>query len=183
MPNANSDTAQPLLDADAARRAVALALPMLVASLDDRAVGESGCMHVVVMDPGKAVGQYRFEDAILYEHSLPSRGRWDADYAHYARGKARLTWRTGIDSGQVAASAAHLLCDGDMLLAGAVAQDGIVVAASGANGWYDEAFARCVAALLRAAVRERHEAAGLAVPVACISLDRPPPLAVPHPRR
>lgn len=145
----------PLADADAARRAIALALPMLQASLDDKGVGESHCMHIVIMDPCKPYGSCAFEPAILHEHSLPSRDRWDADYAHYAREKARITWRTGIDSGQLMDRAPHLLGTGDTVLAGAIVLDGIVVAASGANGWYDEAFSRCIASLLRAVVRER----------------------------
>lgn len=144
-----------LADADAARRALTLALPMLTASLADKGVGESGCMHVVVMDPGRTPGTCAFEDAILHEHSLPSRERWDADYAAYARDKARLAWQTGTDTGQLATRAPHLLRAGDTVLAGGVVVDGIVVAVSGANGWFDEAFARSVACLLRAVAFER----------------------------
>jgi hypothetical protein len=138
-------------DTETARRAVALALPMLTASLADRDVGESRCMHIVVMDPCSPCGTGTFEEAILYEHSLPSPESWDADYAYYAREKARVAWRTQADSGVVATQSPHLLVAGDMALAGGIVLDGIVVAVSGANGWYDEAFARCIAALLRAA--------------------------------
>ncbi|QYY28554.1 heme-binding protein [Cupriavidus pinatubonensis] len=145
-------------DAESARRAVALALPMLTASLADRDVGESRCMHIVVMDPCRPCGASTFEEAILYEHSLPSRDRWDADYAYYAREKARVAWRTGIDSGIVATQSPHRFVAGDILLPGGIVLDGIVVAVSGANGWYDEAFAHCVAALLRAAAIGRMEA-------------------------
>lgn len=145
--------------ADAAQRAVTLALPMLAASLADKGVGESGCMHIVVMDPCRPHGACAFEEAVLYEHSLPSREHWDADYAAYARDKARLSWRTGMDSGIVATHAPHLLREGDTLLAGGIVLDGIVVAASGANGWFDEAFARSVACLLRAVAAERRAAA------------------------
>lgn len=149
-----------LLDVDAARRAVALALPMLVASLGDRGVGESGCMHIVVMDPGRPYGSCPFDDAILYEHSLPARERWDADYAYYARGKARLAWRTGIDTSHVIARTPHLLRHGDLALGGGVAEQGMVVAVSGANPWFDDAFARGVACLLRAVAHERLARAG-----------------------
>lgn len=149
------DCAARLLDVDAARRAVTLALPMLSASLEDRGVGESACMHIVVMDPGRPYGSCPFADAILYEHSLPSRERWDADYAYYARGKARLAWRTGIDTSHVIAQAPHLLRHGDLALGGGVAEQGMVVAVSGANPWFDDAFARSVACLLRAVAHER----------------------------
>lgn len=137
-------------DPAAARRAVELALPMLQASLRDQAVGESGCMHVVVMDPTLQPGDCAFEEAILYEHSLPSREAWDADYSRYARAKASLSWRTGMASAQVVHCSPHRLRSDDTLLGGAAVVDGIVVAVSGANAWYDEAFAGCVAMLLRA---------------------------------
>lgn len=137
-------------DIDAARRAVELALPMLEASLRDKAVGESGCMHVVVMDPTCVPGECGFEEGILYERSLPSREAWDADYSFYARAKAQVSWRTGRPSAQVAACSPHLLRGDETHLGGAAVLDGIVVAVSGANPWFDEAFATAVAALLRA---------------------------------
>jgi hypothetical protein len=142
-------------DVEAARRAVALALPMLRDSLADKGVGESGCMHVVVMDPCMAHGDSRFEDAILYECSLPARERWDADYAWYARAKAMVAWRTGRASGELVARAPHYFRQGDTALGGSAVVDGIVVAVSGANPWFDEAFAACVANLLRAVAHER----------------------------
>ena len=155
MPQQAESECRHFADAQTARRALDLAMPMLLAGLEDDGVGESHCMHIVIMDPCKPHGSCAFEDAILLEHSLPSRDRWDADYAHYAREKARITWRTSIDSGQLMDRAPHLLCEGDTILAGAIVLDGIVVTASGANGWYDEAFSRCLASLLRAVVRER----------------------------
>ncbi len=110
-------------DAEAAQRAVYLALPMLSASLADRDVGESRCMHIVVMDPCRPCGSCTFEEAILYEHSLPSRDSWDADYAFYAREKARVAWRTQTDSGVVATLSPHRLVVGDIVLPGGIVYD------------------------------------------------------------
>ncbi|SPR99097.1 hypothetical protein [Cupriavidus taiwanensis] len=149
-PRASHAGASRFSDPAAAQRAVELALPMLQASLRDKAVGESGCMHVVVMDPTLQPGDCAFEEAILYEHSLPSREAWDADYSRYARAKASLSWRTGMASAQLVHCSPHRLRSDDTLLGGAAVVDGIVVAVSGANAWYDEAFAGCVAMLLRA---------------------------------
>lgn len=142
-------------DAASARRAIALAVPMLEAALKDRGVGESGFLHVVVMDPGKGPADCAFEDAILAEYSTPGRDDWDADYAWYAREKARVAWRTGMATDQVQARAPHLLRGDESMLGGAAVLDGIVVAVSGANPWYDEAFALSVAALLRAVAQEK----------------------------
>lgn len=147
-------------DVAAARRAVALALPMLEAALRDRAVGESGCLHIVIMDPARYPGDCGFEDAILHEHSLPDRAAWDADYAAYARDKARLSWRTGRATASLQRSHPHLLRAADTLLGGGAVSDGIVVAVSGANPWFDEAFALCVAALLKAEAHDRRQRIG-----------------------
>jgi hypothetical protein len=52
----------------------------------------------------------------------------------------------------------HLLSAGDTVLWGSVAVDGIVVGASGANPWYDEAFAGTVAMCLRAIAKSKASA-------------------------
>ncbi|OCZ81142.1 hypothetical protein A9G00_05595 [Achromobacter xylosoxidans] len=144
---------------DAAARAVKLALPMLEAARVDTLVGESGFLHVVVMNPLARHGECDFASAILYEESVGDPRRWDADYGAFARGKARLSWRTGLSSHEVLMLRPHLLQAKDAPVWGSVCIDGIVVAASGANPWFDEAFAAAVAHLFKAVVRGRREAA------------------------
>jgi hypothetical protein len=139
-----------LLGRDAAERAVNMALPMIRAAIDDKSAGESGFFYLVVMKPGSSPASSSFEDAILYEHAVGERERWDADYRGFALAKARIAWRTGIDSHIVQEQRPYLLEAGDTVLWGSVAIDGIVVAASGADAWYDEAFAGAVALCLRA---------------------------------
>ena len=139
-----------LLDRDAAARAVAMALPMISAAIDDKSAGESGFFYLIVMKPGSGPASSSFEDAILYEHAVGDRSQWDADYRSFAVAKARVAWRTGMDSHIVQEQRPYLLEAGDTLLWGSVALDGIVVAASGADPWYDEAFAGAIALCLRA---------------------------------
>ena len=139
-----------LLGRDAAERAVRMALPMIRTAIYDRSAGESGFFYLVVMKPGSSPANSSFEDAILYEHAVGERERWDADYRGFALAKARVAWRTGIDSHIVQEQRPYLLEAGDTVLWGSVAMDGIVVAASGADAWYDEAFAGTVALCLRA---------------------------------
>ena len=139
-----------LLDRGAAERAVAMALPMIRTAIENRSAGESGFFYLVVMQPGSSPADSSFEDAILYEHAVGDRERWDADYRGFALAKARIAWRTGIDSHIVQEQRPYLLEAGDTVLWGSVAMDGIVVAASGADAWYDEAFAGAVALCLRA---------------------------------
>jgi hypothetical protein len=149
-----------LLDRAAAEQAVAMALPMIRTAIENRSAGESGFFYLVVMKPGSSPATSSFEDAILYEHAVGDRDKWDADYRGFALAKAKVAWRTGLDSHIVQEQRPYLLEQGDTVLWGSVAMDGIVVAASGADAWYDEAFAGAVALCLRAqakaaATRER----------------------------
>ena len=139
-----------LLDREAAARAVAMVLPMISSAIDNKSAGESGFFYLIVMKPGSSPASSSFEEAILYEHAVGDRSRWDADYRSFALAKARVSWRTGMDSHLVQEQRPYLLEAGDTLLWGSVALDGIVVAASGADPWYDEAFAGAVALCLRA---------------------------------
>ncbi|MFS0756374.1 hypothetical protein ABC383_16960 [Noviherbaspirillum sp. 1P10PC] len=139
-----------LLDREAAARAVAMVLPMISSAIDNKSAGESGFFYLIVMKPGSSPASSSFEEAILYEHAVGDRTRWDADYRSFALAKARVAWRTGMDSHLVQEQRPYLLEAGDTLLWGSVALDGIVVAASGADPWYDEAFAGAVALCLRA---------------------------------
>ncbi|NMG64255.1 hypothetical protein GPA19_04755 [Azoarcus indigens] len=146
------------LGADLARQAVSLAAPMMERALADREVVGSGFLYIVVMDPGRLPGECSFEDAVLYEQAFGDRSRWDADYAAFARAKAKLSWRTGSDGRRVQECLPHLLRTGDTVLAGSVCIDGIVVAASGAFPVFDEVFAGTVALCLRALARRAREA-------------------------
>lgn len=143
-------------DAEAARAALALALPMIEPALRERSICGSGFLYIVVMDPGLGPADCDFDRAVLLEHALGDRARWDADYAGFARAKARLSWRHGAGGHALQAALPQLLRAGDSLLWGAVCLDGIVVAVSGAFPWYDEAFATCIAANLRAIAKRRH---------------------------
>jgi hypothetical protein len=146
-------------DADAARQAIAMALPMIEAAMSDPQVCGSGFLYIVVMDPGLHPGDVAFADAVLVEHAIGDRTRWDADYAGFARAKARLSWQHRIGSHEVQAARTHALRHGDSVLWGSVCLDGIVVGVSGAHPWFDEAFATAIAANLRAISKQRHAAA------------------------
>lgn len=142
-------------DVAAARKAVDMVLPLIDAAMKDSAVGESGFLHIVIMDPALAWGAAPFEQSILLEHSVGDRQRWDADYARFARDKARVCWRTGRDGHSVRVVSPHLLKGRDCGVWGGVCVDGIVVGVSGANPWYDEAFAGCVAHCLKAVSKSK----------------------------
>lgn len=137
-------------DVQAARRAIALALPMIEPAMRDPAICGSGFLYIVVTDPACVPWQCTFDDAVLHEHAIGDRSRWDADYAGFARAKARLAWQHGCGGHVLQALAPQRLQAGDTLLWGGVWLDGIAVGVSGAEAWWDEAFATAIAANLRA---------------------------------
>ncbi len=145
------------IDRESARQAVQMALPMIASAVErkDPELGDSGFFHLVVMDPARTPGSCTFEEAILYEYSVGDREQWDADYAAFARAKAKVAWQSGMDSCAAQALRPWLLQEGDTTLWGSVCLDGIVVGASGMQAAYDEAFAGAVAMCLRAHAKAR----------------------------
>ena len=141
-------------DAQAARDAVALARPGIEAALRNPEISGLGVLHLVVLDPAARPTDCSFDGAVLHEQSLGS-GQWDVDYAALARAKARLSWWHGMDSRRLQLHEPQRLQDPDTLLWGSVCLDGIVVAASGAQPAWDEAFSLCVAGHLRALAWQR----------------------------
>jgi hypothetical protein len=127
--------------------------------MTDPEVCGSGFLYIVVMDPGLSPIAATFAEAVLLEHAIGNPAAWDADYAGFARAKARLSWQENRDSHQVQCARSHALRRGDSCLWGSVCLDGIVVGVSGAHPWFDEAFATAIAANLRAIAKQRHAAA------------------------
>jgi hypothetical protein len=140
-----------LLDQAAVRRVIERARPIFENVANDRRVNQSGVLHLVIMDPSISPAEGAFEQAILHEESFGlDVSEWDADYAEFARAKARLSWRTGRESHLLQTAQPFRLARGDTALWGSVVLDGLVVAVSGAEPAYDEALSGVVAMLLRA---------------------------------
>lgn len=148
------------LDEDVARAAVLAVAPAIEAQLAAPEVSGRGVLHLVVLDPARPCCGPGSEPRVLYEHSIGARERWDVDYADYARRKARLAWRHGMDSRRLQLMAPHRLAAGEASLWGSVWLDGLVVAASGAFPIWDECFCLMVAAQLRARAWEAAGTAG-----------------------
>jgi hypothetical protein len=149
---------QPALDAALAARALDLAAPSIERLLAEPAASGERLLHVVVLNPvldPRALQPTAFERAILIERSFGRPPPWGADYRGFALAKARLAWRLQRDTRWVQEQAPHLLTTGDSVLWGSAVEDGLIVAASGAHPWFDEACCRIVLALLRGLVLER----------------------------
>lgn len=100
------------IDRRAAEKAINLSLPMIHEAMKLKEVGESGFLYIVVMDPLLTPANSSFEEAILYEHAVGDRNKWDADYAAFAHAKARVAWCTGFDGHLVQELRPHLLTAG-----------------------------------------------------------------------
>lgn len=124
------------------------------AVLRDERVSAEHALHVVVMDPESAREGVPFEAAILVERSIGEPSRWQADYAHYARAKARLAWRERATTRDIVDTMPVRLRQGDLVVEGAVCRHGLIVAASGAQPWYDAAFAAMAIELVNAHLRD-----------------------------
>lgn len=147
-----------LADSAAAALAVDLVMPMIHAGMADCRFGASGFLHLVIMDPGRLPIHCRFEEAILHEHSYGDTSAWDADYALYAREKARVCWEHQRNGHEIRSCSPQLLRGHETGVWGGVWFDGIVVGVSGADPWFDEAVATAVAAMLRAVAKQRGHA-------------------------
>ena len=141
--------------ADVVNDALEALTPAYLRVLADGAVSAEHALHLVVMDPAASPARDAFERAILVERSVGEPARWEADYAHYARAKARLAWREGATTADLVERTPALLRPGDLVVEGAVCRHGLVVAASGAQPWFDAAFAAMLVELVHARLRDR----------------------------
>jgi hypothetical protein len=71
----------------------------------------------------------------------------------YARGKAAVALRTGVDTSRLRDHSPHLYAAGDISFPGGIARDGLVVAYSGVQGEYDEMIAEWFVSAVRALCR------------------------------
>ncbi len=107
-------------------------------------------LHIVVLDPEKRFGR-GFLGSILYEESFGApRDQWERPFDEFARAKAMLSWRTGMDSHLVQQRFPHLYDGGDIKFGGGVSRDGIVVGVSGVEWYFDQLFAELTASACKA---------------------------------
>ena len=120
-----------ILDRDMAEKAVRITGMAFTGMLGENFLNRNA-LHVVVLDPTRCYGSNTFAQAILYEGSFgESRKKWERPFDEFARAKAMLSWRTGMDTHLVQQRFPHLYAEGDITFGGGVSRDGIVVGVSG----------------------------------------------------
>lgn len=141
-----------ILTEDLARKAI----PIVEAAY--KAVVNAGWLkcndlHMVIMDPTEIYAGEpcleSFQMAILLEHSFTDPDKWEHPYNEIARAKTHATWRTGLPTRFIRECAPHLLKYGNTRYGGSVNVDGIIVACSGVQPWFDEMFSGIAAMTLR----------------------------------
>ncbi len=125
-----------------AKRAVELATPAILKMME-AGITSNKWIRIVVLG---------MEGQIIHEANVGpdvgTAGKWLEQSTEFARGKAAIHWRTGKPSIEAQARRPHALIVGDTIHGGSAAYEGIVVAASGVQGYFDEAISGMVAAIL-----------------------------------
>ncbi|MDD2657364.1 MAG: hypothetical protein PHD04_01730 [Candidatus Pacebacteria bacterium] len=109
---------------------------------------EHAMFHIVVLVPGMVVEignypNYPIRPYLLAEHSEGNREKWPYDYVEIAQCKALQLWHDRNDGGTDIKP--HLLFPGDTPFWGGVKRNGIVVACSGVQPYFDRMIAGMVA--------------------------------------
>ena len=142
----DSDMIHPhFLTPDQAREAFeAFTKPAIWSGLEGGHVGGTG-LYLLTLDPTVPYAEAA-PLPILFEWYSEDRANWpDWDgmkFDDFAKAKARITWRTGKSSREVALMQPYLLKTGDTSLWGSDITNGVISAASGVKPNFDEMFSR-----------------------------------------
>ena len=128
----------------------AFVLPGIQLAMRDEHVNRKH-LHVVVLDPCIPYTEGA-ELPILFEYSIGNRVDWECwhnkTFDDFARGKALISWRTGLSSREVVLMKPHLLRPGDVNLYGSAVVGGVVTGVSGVQPFFDEMFASMTSAAM-----------------------------------
>lgn len=139
-----------ILDRGIAEQAVRIADMTFTGMIQENFFNRNA-LHVVVLDPTKRYGLNTFTQAILYEESFGEpREQWERPFDEFAHEKARVAWRTTMDTHLVQQRFPHLYGEGDIKFGGGVSRDGIVVGVSGVQWYFDQMFAELVVSACKA---------------------------------
>lgn len=124
-----------------AQQAVALAEPSIFKLFET--VANNKHVHLVILAA---------DGSILHEADIGSDGGKDPDRVNrttnISRAKAQIHFRTGRPSAEIQARRPGALLVGDTIWGGSAEHEGIIVAASGIQGYFDETICGMVAAIL-----------------------------------
>lgn len=118
-----------------AKVAIEVLTPSIKKLLSEKAKRED--MHIVVMNPTLKPWECSFEEAILYEHSMTDKKTWANPFDEIAREKAQQAWRDGRSNKHKHLYSPATLKSGDCAYYGSFDYEGVIVASSGVEPWFD----------------------------------------------
>lgn len=151
-----------LLTAEVAQKAVEFLLPA-IKQLMDSSVFKRDDLHIVIAKPLFPDNRDEVdwhESGILYEYSMGDREKWEYQFQAIARAKCYMSWRTGMSTQMLQVRAPHLLQKCDTVFYGSAVSDGLVVACSGVQPFYDQMISHWVLEACRALCIQGRETFG-----------------------
>lgn len=139
----------PRYNSELAEKATKLVVESLIFAAMDAGHAKRHDLHIVV---GTSTGK------ILYELSLGKKKKWEYPYKKIARSKFKLTAKWQCSTRELQALYPEMAGEkGDTFYFGSWIDGDIVVSCSGVQGYWDEAFAKAIIAVIRAFITEKQE--------------------------
>lgn len=145
------------LTKDVCERALEVVEPaILAASARGIIKRDHGCL--VVLDPKipyepkyKTAGPLFEKDVVIFEHQYEGAGSesWEHPYDLIALSKAFISWKTGLPSRQVLMEAPHLYEVDMTKFGGSAVENGLVVAFSGVEEYFDQMISEMMLAAIK----------------------------------
>lgn len=135
------------------QNAIEMVRPMIALTLqhyakrEDLAVVVTAVEAIKPHDPKKS-----FQRNCYLVTWFGDRDEWESDYMAYALSKAEKSVRTGMPTAKLEP---QYLLSGDTVYWGSEVLDGIVVACSGVEAFFDEMFSMWIAAAIRALCKQK----------------------------
>lgn len=120
-------------------------------------------LHIVVASPlipENIKEDFWYEKGILYEYSIGDPEKWEFPFKKIARSKCYLSWRYQMPTQVIQARAPHLLGSDSTLYYGSAVSDGLVVACSGVQPYFDQMISSWVLEACRALCIQERESLG-----------------------
>lgn len=146
-----------LLTPDVAKRAIDMIWPSVSELIDDHTFKRSDLHIVIARRTGFAYDEEAFQADILHRYDIGDRDKWEAPFDEIAYRKCFQSWRSGLSTHEIQTQAPHLLEVGDTVYFGSVVSDGIVVACSGIQPYFDEMISSWVLAAIKALCKQGRE--------------------------
>lgn len=102
-------------------------------------------LHIIILDPASLT-----EPKILTSKSYGDPEKWEYPYSQIALSKANICFKNKCSTADMLVKKPFAYCSGDAPFVGGVYMDGLIVACSGVEGYFDQMFAEMIASVCKA---------------------------------